>query len=320
MAALLEVDRLVVRYPLGFGRILTAVNGVSLALDAGRTLALIGESGSGKSTVARAVCGLGPASGGAIRFAGSDLTTAPDRAAAAGRLGVQIVFQDPTAALDPRWPVWRSVAEPRGALFPPAPDRHRGRALALLDRVGLSAAMAERRPAQLSGGQRQRVTIARALAAEPKLVILDEAVSALDVSVRNEILVLLDELKRADGLTYLLISHDMGAVIQIATDVAVMYLGEIVEQGAAAAVIAAPRHPYTQALLRAVPAIDGAGRARMRLTGEIGDPARPPPGCRFHPRCPLIQPRCRNEAPLPRDIAGRQVACHRADETAALAA
>ena len=314
---LVTVSNLVVTYRLGLNRTLRAVSGVSLAIHQGHTLALIGESGSGKSTVARAICGLGPVESGAIRIAGTDIVPAPDRAAAAGRLGVQIVFQDPTAALDPRWPVWRSVAEPRGPLLPPAPDRHRARAVALLERVGLSADLADRRPSQLSGGQRQRVTIARALAAEPKLVILDEAVSALDVSVRNEILVLLDELKRQDGLTYLLISHDMGAVIQIATEIAVMYLGEIVEQGPSQAVIGAPRHPYTQALLAAVPSLDGSPIKKLRLTGDIGDPARPPPGCRFHPRCPLAIPRCTTEAPALRSIAGRSVACHLAQETAA---
>jgi len=314
---LVTVSNLVVTYRLGLNRTLRAVSGVSLAIHQGHTLALIGESGSGKSTVARAICGLGPVESGAIRIAGTDIVPAPDRAAAAGRLGVQIVFQDPTAALDPRWPVWRSVAEPRGPLLPPAPDRHRARAVALLERVGLSADMADRHPSQLSGGQRQRVTIARALAAEPKLVILDEAVSALDVSVRNEILVLLDELKRQDGLTYLLISHDMGAVIQIATEIAVMYLGEIVEQGPSQAVIGAPRHPYTQALLAAVPSLDGSPIKKLRLTGDIGDPARPPPGCRFHPRCPLAIPSCTTEAPALRSIAGRSVACHLAQETAA---
>ncbi len=317
MTALLEIRDLVVTYRLGFGRTLRAVSGVSLQLDQGRTLALIGESGSGKSTVARAVCGLGPVESGSITIAGTDVTAAPDRAVAAGKIGVQIVFQDPTTALDPRWPIWRSVAEPRGRLFPPSPDRHRARAVALLERVGLDAAMADRRASQLSGGQRQRVTIARALSAEPRLIILDEAVSALDVSVRNEVLALLDDLKREAGLTYLLISHDMGAVIQIATDVAVMYLGQIVEQGPAQQVIGAPAHPYTQALLRAVPSLEGlAMPARMRLTGEIGDPARPPSGCRFHPRCPSANAHCAREIPIARPYQGRSVACHRVEELA----
>jgi oligopeptide/dipeptide ABC transporter ATP-binding protein len=311
---LLTIENLVVTYRLGLNRSLRAVCGVSLNLPAGRTLALIGESGSGKSTIARAICGLGPIESGAIRFAGKDIASAADRAIEAGRLGVQIVFQDPTAALDPRWPIWRSIAEPRGKLFPRSRDNHRAHAVALLERVGLDRGMADRRPSQLSGGQRQRVTIARALAAEPRLVILDEAVSALDVSVRNEILVLLDALKRQDGLTYLLISHDMGAVIQIATDVAVMYLGEVVEQGDAAAVIGTPRHPYTQALLGAVPSLHNPAAGRLRLTGEVGDPARPPPGCRFHPRCPLAIARCWQDPPASRLVAGRLVACHRADE------
>src|SRR5206468_7057210 len=212
---------------------------------------------------------------------------APDRPAAAGQRGIQIVFQDPVSSLDPRWAVWRSVAEPLIRHVPSEDDR-RERAMVLLERVGLDRSFGDRHPHQLSGGQRQRVTIARALAPAPRLVILDEAVSALDVSVRNEILVLLDDLKREEGLTYLLISHDMGAVAQMATEVAVTYLGKVVESGEARQVIRHPVHPYTDALLAAVPTVSAdVVDPSVRPRGEIGDSAHPPSGCRYHPRCPL---------------------------------
>ncbi|MEZ5765043.1 MAG: ABC transporter ATP-binding protein [Xanthobacteraceae bacterium] len=316
-APLLRIENLAVAYKIGLRRSLRAVSGVSLEVARGSTLALIGESGSGKSTIARAVCGLGPIERGVVSIAGTDIAQRKDRAAAAGSLGVQIVFQDPISALNPRWPIWRSIAEPRLRLFPPAPDGHRALAVELLERVGLDRSMADRVPSQLSGGQRQRVTIARALSPEPKLIILDEAVSALDVSVRNEILALLDELKRERGLTYLLISHDMGAVIQIASEVAVLYLGKLVEVGRAVEVIGRPLHPYTRALIRAVPVLNAvASEPARRLSGEIGDPANPPPGCRFHPRCRFAIPRCSEEEPFLRELNDRQVACHRADEIA----
>jgi ABC-type glutathione transport system ATPase component len=209
---LLRIKDLVVDYRVGFRKHVRAVAGVSFDIARGSVLALIGESGSGKSTIARAICGLGPLSEGSIEFDGHNLGAAPDRAAAAGAAGIQIVFQDATSALDPRWPAWRSVIEPRMRLASESPEALKAYAIAVLERVGLHRNHADRRPSQLSGGQRQRVTIARALAAEPKLIVLDEAVSALDVSVRNEVLVLLDRLRREDGLTYLFVSHDMGAV------------------------------------------------------------------------------------------------------------
>lgn len=313
--ALLEVDDLNVSYRIGLRGSVRAVAGVSLRIGRGRTLALIGESGSGKSTIARAVCGLGPIESGVIRIDGNEISASADRAAAAGRAGIQIVFQDPSSALDPRWPVWRSVAEPRLRTHRRG-SAARDHAVALLEHVGLHADLADRRPQALSGGQKQRVTIARALAANPQLIILDEAVSALDVSVRNEILALLDDLKQSDGLTYLLISHDMGAVVQIATDIAVLYLGRLVESGDAQRVIGAAVHPYTQALISAVPTFErmDSGDA-PRLRGEIGSPEHPPTGCRFHPRCPLSIDRCAVEVPELRLVRGREVACHRADET-----
>jgi oligopeptide/dipeptide ABC transporter ATP-binding protein len=314
----LEVTDLVVAYRLGLRRWVRAVAGVSLEIKAGRTLALIGESGSGKSSLARAVCGLGPVESGTVRVGGVDLTAASDRAAAAGRSGVQIVFQDPTTALDPRWSIWRSVAEPRLAGNPGTRAQERERAVALLERVGLPAGVADRRPSEVSGGQRQRVTIARALSSEPKLIVLDEAVSALDVSVRNEVLFLLDGLQRESGLTYLLITHDMGAVVQAATDVAVLYLGRLVESGGAMDVLANPAHPYTRALLAAVPTLRGGNIAATdRPRGEIGNPEHPPPGCRFHPRCPFATAVCGSDVPELRPVLNRDVACHHAEEVLA---
>ena len=231
--------------------------------------------------------------------------------ARAGALGVQVVSQDPGAALDPRWPLWRSIIEPRLARFPRDRDGGRERAAELLQRVGLDRSMINRRPHQLSGGQRQRVTIARALASEPAIIILDEPVSALDVSVRNEILALLGELQRASGLTYLLISHDISAVLQIAADVAVLYRGRLAELGPAEAVLARPQHPYTRMLIRAVPTI-----------GAVAVPAATPPadgeasaaGCPFQPRCAHATDACRETLPSLRVVHNRHVACHRAEE------
>ena len=311
---LLSVDKLNVVYRGLTRRPVQAVVDVSFTIARGSTLALIGESGSGKSTIARAIAGLGPVESGSIRLDGAELTAARDRAAEAGRRGVQIVFQDPTSALNPRWPVWRSILEPR---LRERLDRNTQRDVAAdyLGRVGLNTRHMDRLPQQLSGGQRQRVTIARALVAKPKLVILDEAVSALDVSVRNEVLLLLDRLKDSEQLTYLLISHDMGAVAQLATSVAVLYLGKLMELGPAPRVIGQPAHPYSRALIDAVPALNKAARPDApALSGEIGDPAQPPSGCRFHPRCPYVTDRCRSEVPQLHFYRGGDVACLRAAE------
>jgi oligopeptide/dipeptide ABC transporter ATP-binding protein len=315
---LLSVEQLSVVYRGLTRRPVQAVAGVSFSIARGSTLALIGESGSGKSTIARAVAGLGPVESGSIRLDGVELAGAGDRAAEAGRHGVQIVFQDPTSALNPRWPVWRSIVEPR---LRERLDRNTQRDIAAdyLGRVGLNVRHMDRLPQQLSGGQRQRVTIARALVARPKLIILDEAVSALDVSVRNEVLMLLDRLKTSEQLTYLLISHDMGAVAQLATSVAVLYLGKLVEVGPAPRVIGQPAHPYSRALIDAVPALKATTRKDApRLSGEIGDPANPPPGCRFHPRCPFVVDRCRIEIPALQEHRGALSACHRITEIEAV--
>lgn len=314
MTALLDIRNLRVSYNTPRGRLM-AVAGVSLAIEEARTMSLIGESGSGKSSIARAVCGLHPPESGEIFVDGRDIAREGRRqSSVAGAAGVQIVFQDPVGALDPRWPIWRSIAEPRLAQVRASEAEHRAAAIRLMERVGLSASHAERTPHRLSGGQRQRVTIARALAAEPKLVILDEAVSALDVSVRNEVLALLDGLRAERGLTYLFISHDMGAVAQISRDVAVLYLGTLMEVGTAEQVIRRPAHPYTRALIAAVPTVSGTGTDIRRAIGDTDDPANPPPGCRFHRRCPYAAERCRVEVPVERQFDGRVVACHRVEE------
>lgn len=316
MTALLDVRDLTVVYPTARGP-MTAVAGVSFTVEEARTLSLIGESGSGKSSIARAVCGLYLPKSGEIRIGGRDIAReGRNQSAAAGESGIQIVFQDPVGALDPRWPIWRSIAEPRLVRHPASNAEHRAVAERLMERVGLSASFAERRPHRLSGGQRQRVTIARALAAEPRLIILDEAVSALDVSVRNEILTLLEDLRAERGLTYLFISHDMGAVAQMSKDVAVLYLGTLMEIGSAERLIRHPAHPYTRALIAAVPSLSGASGREMPTIGDVDDPAHPPSGCRFHRRCPYTIDRCRTEVPRLREHDGRHVACHRVGEPA----
>ena len=231
-------------------------------------------------------------------------------------MACRLCSRTPPPRSDPRWPIWRSVAEPRLARGPGPRASERDRAIGLLNRVGLPPGVADRLPSEISGGQRQRVTIARALSSDPHLIVLDEAVSALDVSVRNEVLFLLDALQRESGLTFLLITHDMGAVVQAATDVAVLYLGRLVESGVARDVLADPAHPYTRALLAAVPTLGGAGApaAADRPRGEIGNPEHPPPGCRFHPRCPLATAVCRSEVPELRPVRNRAVACHHAEQ------
>lgn len=320
MTVLLQVRDLTVTYRSRNRGTLTAVAGVSLDLHEATTLALIGESGSGKSSVARAICGLTLVESGAIEVDACNLPEQVDPAIAAGQHGIQMVFQDASSSLDPRWPIWKSISEPRRARSPANSAEHRRAAISLLQRVGLPGAFADRRPHQLSGGQRQRVTIARALAAEPRIVILDEAVSALDVSVRNEILALLDDLKRERRLTYLFISHDMGAVAQIAGDVAVLYLGKVVEAGRAETVIGDPLHPYTRALIAAVPSINPVQRQGAYAIGEPDDPANPPSGCRFHRRCPYVVERCRSDEPPRREYDFRDIACHRAEDIKKLAA
>ncbi|WBB57680.1 ATP-binding cassette domain-containing protein [Streptomyces sp. WMMC500] len=301
-----------------------AVAGVDLAVRAGRTVCIVGESGCGKSTLARSVVGLLAPFAGSVSFAGLDLATAGRRQRRRVAYDLQMVFQDPYTSLNPRMRVAEIVAEGwhihRDLV---ALADHAAEVARLLHQVGLDASYAGRRLHELSGGQCQRVSIARALALRPKLIVCDEAVSALDVSVRAQILNLLAELQGDLGIAYLFISHDLDVVRHIADEVAVMYLGTIVEHGTAAQVFESPQHPYTQALLAAAPSVhDRPGTANpLPLTGEVPSPASPPTGCRFRTRCPLATDRCAAETPelRVRDGGDHPAACHYAGRDAAAA-
>jgi oligopeptide/dipeptide ABC transporter ATP-binding protein len=309
---MLDVRDLVVR----FGPV-RAVDGVSLAIPAGPFgLALVGESGSGKTTIGRAVLRLVPAVGGQVRFEGTDVTRLRGRALKAYRRAAQIVFQDPDSSLDPRLRVGASIGEVLAA-HSIVPRAQAGERIAgLLGEAGLDPALATRYPHQLSGGQRQRVAIARALSVEPRLLVLDEPTSALDVRTQARILDLVAKLRAERNLSYLLITHNFAVVSALCEQTAVLYLGKVVESGPTADLLGAPAHPYTRALRSAVPEIS-ADRRRQRivLAGDPPDAADPPPGCVFHPRCPLAIARCRTEAPALTAVRpGRQVACHRAED------
>jgi len=312
MTALLEVRDLAKRYRLRGGRVLQAVAGVSFDIAPGEVLALVGESGCGKSTIGRCLLRLEDSDGGEIRFDGARIDDLKPRAFRPLRRRIQIVFQDPYGSLDPRMPVAEILAEPLVSLGL-ARDRRDAmpRILELLDMVGMPRGAAERRPHEFSGGQRQRIGIARALSVRPDLIVCDEAVSALDVSVKAQIVNLLADLRAELGLAMLFISHDLPIVERIADRVAVMYLGRIVELGAADAVLGAPRHPYTRGLLAAAPRIDGAIETAGLLHGEPPDPARPPSGCRFRTRCPIAAPCCADEEPaMTFAESGHGVACY----------
>ena len=277
-----------------------AVDGVSFDLAAGRTLALVGESGCGKSTTAYAIVGLEAATSGSIQFAGQESARLPPKARRALATEIAIVFQDPTAALDPKMTVADSILEPLAIQGRSTAEQHR-RLRELLDRVGLPAAYAARTPNALSGGQKQRVVIARALALSPKLLVLDEPVSALDVSIRSQILNLLMELQRELGLAYLFISHDLSVVRHVADETMVMYLGTVAEQGDTDTLFSAARHPYTQALLSAIPLPDPVAqrkREKIILTGDLPSPLAPPPGCPFASRCPIRTDPCERSRPV----------------------
>ncbi|MGJ8544138.1 MAG: ABC transporter ATP-binding protein [Sulfitobacter sp.] len=318
MSPLLEVRDLKVHFPGhsgGFGKkpaLTKAVDGVSLSIETGQTLAVVGESGCGKSTAGNAVLGLAPVTEGQIFFEGRDLGTLSPADRRATWKDMQVVFQDPVSALNPRLSIARSIAEPLAINgWPKA--KIDARVDELMELVGLNRTQRDRRPTALSGGQRQRVVIARALALSPRLVICDEPVSALDVSIQSQILNLLLRLQQELGLSYLFISHDLSVVRHIADHVCVMYLGVIVEEGPTEALFAAPRHPYTQALLSAIPRPDVSQRGkrdRIVLKGDLPSPMDPPPGCPFATRCPIVTDHCTHARPPLEEIGeGRKLRC-----------
>jgi oligopeptide transport system ATP-binding protein len=318
---LLEVTDLVKHYPVSGGLfrrevgVVRAVDGVSFTIRRGETLGLVGESGCGKTTTGRCILQLERPTSGSIRFEGQELTTLGPKALRPVRRRMQVIFQDPYSSLNPRMTVGQIVEEPLAVhgLVREAAARS-ARVRQLLGQVGLLAQHGLRYPHELSGGQRQRVGIARALAMEPSLLICDEPVSALDVSIQAQIINLLEDLRRDLGLTYLFVAHDLSVVRHISDRVAVMYLGRIVELADRQALYESPLHPYTRALLSAVPIPDPeieAHRERLVLGGEVPSALRPPPGCAFHPRCPIAVDDCRRSRPELREIQpGHRAACH----------
>lgn len=316
MTRLLEVRDLTREYPVsmagGERRTLHAVDGVGFSLARGRTLGIVGESGCGKSTTAKLTLGLLPATRGQVAFEGTPVTAQRDRQWRALRRRMQMVHQDPIAALDRRLPVGRQVVEPLTIHgLEDGEAARRRKALALFDAVGLRPDLFERYPHELSGGQRQRVVLARALVLDPALLVCDEPISALDVSVAAQVINLMQDLQARFGMAYLFISHDLKVVRQIADEVAVMYLGRIVEQGPPDALFHAPAHPYTEALVSAVPTPLRGTQGRIILKGDPPNPVDRPSGCAFHPRCPRAVARCREEVPALKAAAdGRLAACH----------
>jgi oligopeptide/dipeptide ABC transporter ATP-binding protein len=316
VTALLEVAGLTKHFPvrrglLGATQLVRAVDAVSFTIEPGGTLGLVGESGCGKTTTSRLILGLERPTAGRIQFEGRDVLSLDREGERHYRRSVQAVFQDPYASLDPRMRVAAIVAEPlviNSALDAAA---RRRRVAELLDLVGLSERAATLFPHEFSGGQRQRIAIARALALSPKLIVLDEPVSALDVSIRAQILNLLSDLQKRLGVSYLFIAHDLAAVAHMSRTIAVMYLGQIVEIGDADAVALEPRHPYTKALFAAALPIDlDTPPTDVTLSGEVPSPLAPPSGCRFHTRCPAVMSHCSTQEPALRRSAGRDVACH----------
>jgi peptide/nickel transport system ATP-binding protein len=323
MTALLEASELRRHYRVRTGRgpftakaTLRAVDGVSLRVAAGRTLGLVGESGCGKSTTGKLVLGLIPPTAGTVRFEGAAMPPAGTADWRALRARLQMVYQDPLGALDRRLPVGLQVMEPLAVHGTASPAEQRERAVETMAAVGLQRHQFDRYPHELSGGQRQRVVLARALMTGPDLLVCDEPISALDVSIQAQVVNLLLDLQEQRGIAYLFISHDLRVVRQVSHDVAVMYLGRIVEQGEAERLFARPAHPYTRALVSAIPTV-GEKRERLLLQGDPPNPVDVPAGCAFHTRCPFAVARCRAEAPAlePADD-GHLVACHRVHEPA----
>jgi oligopeptide transport system ATP-binding protein len=314
---LLEVESLVKKFPVRRGLLrgrgaVHAVDEVSLTIAAGEIVSLVGESGSGKTTLGRCVTGLTRPTAGRVSFGGADIASAGHAERLAFRRRVQPVFQDPRSSLDPRWPIERTIREPLDAHRIEGKAERVERVGTLMDLVGLPRPLVARRPRELSGGQQQRVAIAAALALGPELLVADEPVSALDVSVQAQILNLLTDLRERLGLALLFISHDLSVVEHLSDRVAVMYLGRIVETGTVADVFTRPRHPYTRALIDAIPYPDPTRRmTRTKLAGEIPSPLNPPAGCRFHPRCPVALPVCATQDPATTSFtATHSAACH----------
>ncbi len=301
----------------GPGRTVRAVDGISFSVRKGGTLGIVGESGCGKTTTGRMIVHLEEPTGGTIRLDGQDVTHLGKADFERYRRRVQMVFQDATSSLDGKMRVGDCISEPLDTRREGSRAERQARVIELLSLVGMPAEMASRYPHQLSGGQRQRVGIARALALSPEIIVADEPTSALDVSVRAQVVNLLRDLQDEFALSYIFISHDLSTVRYISHQVAVMYLGQIVESGPSEAIFKSPAHPYTRALLAAVPVPDPrleAQREVLLLEGDLPSPANPPAGCRFNTRCPLATARCREEAPLLRQVeSGHDVACHYAE-------
>ncbi|MFT3801066.1 MAG: ATP-binding cassette domain-containing protein [Burkholderiaceae bacterium] len=312
---LIDIQDLRVHFPVGHaGETVKAVDGVRFGVRAGETFGVIGESGSGKSTLGRALVLLQKPTGGQMLLDGVDPYSLSPRELRVRRRDFQVVFQDPNASLDPRMSIGASIREPMDILGDLPRARRDERVLQVLDRVGLRAEFAERYPHELSGGQKQRVNIARVLTLRPKMIVCDEVVAALDVSIQADILNLFADLQREFGLTYVFITHDLGVVSHISDRIAVMYLGRFVELGDAQELSDNPKHPYTRALMSAEPTpLPKAMRTRERvvLTGEIPSPVSPPSGCRFRTRCPIAQADCAQKVPEWREVSdGHWVACH----------